>query len=66
MMEAWQGSADNGESGAPALPVRPAVDTMALPLTRMFIAPEPTSPHVSIQLEGQMYLYGEQYVVHRP
>jgi hypothetical protein len=39
---------------------------MALPLTRMFIAPEPTTLHVSIQLEGQMYLYGEQYVVHRP
>lgn len=66
MMEAKQGSADNGESGAPALPVRPAVDTMALPLTRTYLAHEPTSLHASIQLEGQMFLYGEQYVVHRP
>jgi hypothetical protein len=39
---------------------------MALPLTRTFIAPEPIPPARTNQVEGQMFLYGEQYVVHRP
>lgn len=66
-MEAEQGFPDNGSgsSGAPALRVRTAADTMAQPLVRVQRT-QPTSLHISIQLEGQMYLYGEQYVVHRP
>jgi hypothetical protein len=74
MMEAEQGSPDNGESGAPALRARPAVDTMGVPPSpRQREESEahvhrtaPTSLHIPIQLEGQMHLYGEQYVVHRP